>query len=1036
MDVGLTTLLRKKSFVTKTQTREVNTIEVLGEEGVPEKDPMMPSGQSRKDTAEQKPPSSSKDLRIGSWNVRTLYEAGKTAQVIQEMQKYRLDLLGISETHWSQAGEKRTRTGEFIVYSGHEEEGQHKDGVAIILNKRAQKTLRGWEAHGPRILMASFTTKKKRINMNIIQAYAPTNEATDEDKDNFYHRLQDVMDQLPNKDVNILMGDMNAKVGGNNISYEQGMGRHGLGEINDNGERFVNHCSINNLVIGGTIFPHKRIHKATWISPDGRTENQIDHFCISCKFRRSLRDVRVMRGADVASDHHLLLAKVKLKLRKFESREGSRRLKFQVNLLQDTHRKQEFELALKNRFQLLQDLEETDIEEHWTKIREIFESTCKEELGPKTYKNKDWMTQESLDKVEERKRLKTKINNSRTRAEKLLAQQEYGEKNREVRKAIQKDKNIYLEELAERAEKAAANGHMRIVHQITKTLSGKRSKPVMPVKDLDGKSIFDREGQLNRWRTHFCQLLNRPPPDEPPDILPARTDLPIETGPPSKEEIAKSISQLRSWKAAGPDNIPPEALKADIPVSVEILHGLFDKIWKEEKIPNEWKEGHIIKLPKKGDLSNCNSYRGISLLSIPGKVFNRVILNRIKDITDEKLRDQQAGFRKNRSCADQIATLRIIVEQSEEWNSPAVINFVDFEKAFDSVDRNILWKLMRHYGIPEKIVSLVKFSYDGTNCQVFHDGQLSDPFDINTGVRQGCLLSPFLFILIIDWIMKETTKGRRNGLQWTLWQQLDDLDFADDIALISHSQEQMQAKTDHLHKISERVGLKIHPGKSKVLKIGNVSANEVTLGTTPLEEVEEFTYLGSIIDKKGGTEADIKARIGKARTAFTQLQKVWKASKVSVKLKIRLFNSNVKSVLMYGCETWKATNSMVKRIQTFVNRCLRKILKIRWEDRIRNEVIWERAEQAPMEEQLGKRRWRWIGHTLRKPPSSTTRHALQWNPQGTRSRGRPRETWRRCVERDRERTGRTWSQLTKMSQDRKEWKALVCGLYPDRGDGR
>ena len=221
-----------------------------------------------------------------------------------------------------------------------------------------------------------------------------------------------------------------------------------------------------------------------------------------------------------------------------------------------------------------------------------------------------------------------------------------------------------------------------------------------------------------------------------------------------------------------------------------------------------------------------------------------------------------------------------------------------------------------------------------------------------------------------------------------------------------------------------------------MLKIGNVSANEVTLGNTPLEEVDEFTYLGSIIDKKGGTEADIKARIGKARMAFTQLQKVWKASKVSVKLKIRLFNSNVKSVLMYGCETWKATSGMVKRVQTFVNRCLRKILKIKWEDRIRNEELWERADQAPMEAQLGKRRWRWIGHTLRKPPSSTTRHALQWNPQGTRSRGRPRETWRRCVERDRERTGRTWSQLTKMSQDRKEWKALVCGLYPDRGEGQ
>ena len=104
----------------------------------------------------------------------------------------------------------------------------------------------------------------------------------------------------------------------------------------------------------------------------------------------------------------------------------------------------------------------------------------------------------------------------------------------------------------------------------------------------------------------------------------------------------------------------------------------------------------------------------------------------------------------------------------------------------------------------------------------------------------------------------------------------------------------------------------MHPGKSKALKIGNVSTNEVTLGNTSLEEVEEFTYLGSIIDKKGGTEADIKARIGKARLAFTQLQKVWKATKVSIKTKIRLFNSNVKSVLMYGCETWTTTKSIVK----------------------------------------------------------------------------------------------------------------------------
>ena len=123
---------------------------------------------------------------------------------------------------------------------------------------------------------------------------------------------------------------------------------------------------------------------------------------------------------------------------------------------------------------------------------------------------------------------------------------------------------------------------------------------------------------------------------------------------------------MKSGKAGGPDHIPPEALKTDVGVTVDILHPLFEQIWNEEKFPEDWKEGHLIKLPKKGDLTNCNNYRGITLLVIAGKVFNRIILNRMKFAVDEKLRDNQAGFRANRSCTDQIATLRIIIEQTLE----------------------------------------------------------------------------------------------------------------------------------------------------------------------------------------------------------------------------------------------------------------------------------------------------------------------------------------------------------------------------------
>ena len=134
---------------------------------------------------------------------------------------------------------------------------------------------------------------------------------------------------------------------------------------------------------------------------------------------------------------------------------------------------------------------------------------------------------------------------------------------------------------------------------------------------------------------------------------------------------------INNGKPAGPDSIPGEALKTEVETPTVILYQLRGEIWDKEELPAEWKEGYIVKLPKKGDLQECQNYRGIMLLSVPGKVLSRVILERLKTAVDEKLRDQQAGFRKDRSCTDQIATMRIILEQSLEWNSSLYINFLD-----------------------------------------------------------------------------------------------------------------------------------------------------------------------------------------------------------------------------------------------------------------------------------------------------------------------------------------------------------------------
>ncbi|KAK2185049.1 hypothetical protein NP493_247g03088 [Ridgeia piscesae] len=171
--------------------------------------------------------------------------------------------------------------------------------------------------------------------------------------------------------------------------------------------------------------------------------------------------------------------------------------------------------------------------------------------------------------------------------------------------------------------------------------------------------------------------------------------------------------------------------------------------------------------------------------------------------------------------------------------------------------------------------------------------------------------------------MKKTTKYRRNGIQWTPWSQLEDLDFADDLALLSHSHQQMQEKTELLNTVSTQLGLNINRSKTRIMKANTKNNHPITMNGEPLEETESFTYLGSTINKHGGTAEDVKARIQKARVAFIMLRKIWRAKQIKTNTKLRIFNSNVKAVLLYGSETWRSTQKTLKRIHTFINKCLR-----------------------------------------------------------------------------------------------------------------
>ena len=256
----------------------------------------------------------------------------------------------------------------------------------------------------------------KHTKMTLIQVYAPTNSAPEMEKDDFYGMLQGVLDAVPGHDLKILMGDLNVQIGSDRTGWEDIMGSEALGTRTDNGERLLSCCSVNKLKIGGSIFQHKSIHKGTWRSPDGRTVNQIDHICFPARWASSLRHVRVYRRADVASDHYLLIASIRLKL-KCCAKKKSREIVAVDRLLRPEIR-QEFELAIENCFSVLgapetednlEDNEES-VEHTWDVFKDNIMDAAKNIIGFRRGSKKEaWISESTWNGIDERKLLKGKV---------------------------------------------------------------------------------------------------------------------------------------------------------------------------------------------------------------------------------------------------------------------------------------------------------------------------------------------------------------------------------------------------------------------------------------------------------------------------------------------------------------------------------------------------------------------------------------------------------------------------------------------------
>ena len=250
----------------------------------------------------------------------------------------------------------------------------------------------------------------------------------------------------------------------------------------------------------------------------------------------------------------------------------------------------------------------------------------------------------------------------------------------------------------------------------------------------------------------------------------------------------------------------------------------------------------------------------------------------------------------------------------------------------------------------------------------------------------------------------------------------------------SHTRHQdAQSKTESLYQTASTIGLKINEKKTKILR-KNASDNPVTVSGKPLEDVHDFVYLGSKVTSEGGCDEEVTTRISKANQAFAMLRPVWKTSGFSIHTKIRIFKSNVLSVLLYGSECWKATTAIERKLEVFQNKCLRRILKIYWPNTISNEELRTRTSTIPIQQAIQIRRWRWLGHVCRMPTTSHPRIALRWTPQGRRNRGRPRETWRRTIEKELKSRGLSLETAPTAAANRTRWRTLMSPQVPDGSD--
>ncbi|XP_052249602.1 uncharacterized protein LOC127857228 [Dreissena polymorpha] len=467
--------------------------------------------------------------------------------------------------------------------------------------------------------------------ITIFSVFAPTLGAFDEDKDTFYDQLDSLLGGIPKVEPILLLGDFNARVGTDHQSWSSCIGHYCTGKMNDNGQRLLELCSYHNLCITNTFFQSKPQHRVSWMDPRSRRWHQLDLVITRRSLLSSVLGTRSYHSADCDSDHALVCSRMRFLPASY-----------------------------------------------------IAPNPQKEE------KNPDWFNAnlQELEPVLATKR-SALLAYRKSPCEKTLSALRTARSN--AQRIARRCANDYWLQLCESIQRSADCGNVRGMYDGIKKAVGPTVKKTAPLKSSTGETITDRNHQMRRWVEHYSELYSSVTVVIESAIN-AISDLPVMEeldAIPTVDELAKAIDSLS-------DGIPPEAITCEKTTLLQPLHDLLLLCWEEGAVPQDMRDASIVTLYKnKGDRSDCNKYRGISLLSVVEKVFARLALNRLQTLAARIYPESQCGFRSGRSITDMIFTVRQLQEKCKEQGMPLYLAFIDLTKAYDLVSKPGLFRIWR-----------------------------------------------------------------------------------------------------------------------------------------------------------------------------------------------------------------------------------------------------------------------------------------------------------------------------------------------------